>query len=117
MDTTQLSKTEYKAMQSAHFPHLHDVLFKVNDTLYNGVFNQHEIVEDGYIDGYDVMGGSHVVYVFNFGGNYSYGDDYGYVSQEVDGKFYMDIEDCGYIKNTLRECYEILCNYFEANSQ
>lgn len=103
-----MNKTDY-TNNILHYPHLYDVLIKVNDKLYNGMFSEHVVDDEGWIDGYEIIGGGHNIFVFEFG------DSIGYVNLETDGKFYLDIENCGYVKDTLQECYDILYNYYGGN--
>ena len=88
---------------------LYDVLHKVDNNTYAGFFNLHEIVEDGAIDGYDIITTSPIVYVFEFT------NGFGYVEQENDGKYYLQIENHGFVSNTLKAQYDLLKEYLDGN--
>lgn len=88
---------------------IYDVLHKVDDNTYKGFFHHHEIVEDGFIDGYDIIGTSPIVYVLEFE------NGFGYVEQDNKGKYYLNIENQGYIKDNLKSCYDLLYDYFKDN--
>ena len=85
---------------------IYDVLHKINSNTYAGLYSKHSIDEEGWIDGYEIISKSPIVYIFQFG------DSIGYVNGEFNGKFYLDIENCGYELETLQEGFDLLYNYF-----